>query len=219
MHFFSSRTEAGDKIADRLVERYRYEDTAVVALGDGAVLVGVEIAVRLHCAINMLLSSPERAALEADESAMFNSFGRTPYNAVYSASDLENLDNEQYSFTELHKLIQEYEAGGLLGDGGLVSPEHIRHRTVILVSDGLYTGFSMHAASEFLKSLSPLKVIVATPFATASAMDQLLSIADEIICLEVLDELQAIEHYYEHHEVPSHETIYEAIQEVILRWQ
>lgn len=136
MHFFSSRTEAGDKIADRLVERYRYEDTSVVALGDGAVLVGVEIAVRLHCVINMLLSSPERVALEADETAMFNSFGRTPYNAAYSATDLENVDEGAYSFAELHKLIQEYEAGGLLGDGGLVSVGHIKHRTVILVSEG-----------------------------------------------------------------------------------
>jgi len=115
MHFFSSRTEAGDKIADRLVERYRYEDVSVVALGDGAVLVGVEIAVRLHCVINMLLSSPEKAALEANESAMFNSFGRTPYNAVYSASDLENVDANKYSHAELQKLVHEFEDGGLLG--------------------------------------------------------------------------------------------------------
>lgn len=219
MHFFSSRTEAGDKIADRLVERYRYEDVSVVALGDGAVLVGVEIAVRLHCVINMLLSSPEKAALEANESAMFNSFGRTPYNAVYSASDLENVDANKYSHAELQKLVHEFEDGGLLGDGGLVSEDHIRHRNVILVSDGLYTGFSMQAASEFLKSLSPTKVIMAAPILSASAMDQIFPFADDIVALEVLDELQPIEHYYENNDVPSHDVIYEVIQKVILRWQ
>jgi len=219
MHFFSNRTEAGDKIADRLVERYRYENTTVVALGDGAVLVGVEIAVRLQCVINMLLSNREKTALEANESAMFNSFDRTPYNAVYSASDLENLDNDKYSYAELEKLIHEFEDGGLLGDGGLVSPDHIAHRIVILVSDGLYTGFSMHAASEFLKSLAPTKVIMVAPVIASSAMDQILTFADEIVCLEILDGLQPIEHYYENNDVPTHEVIYDVIQKVILRWQ
>jgi putative phosphoribosyl transferase len=219
MHFFSNRTEAGDKIADRLEERYRYEDTTIVALGDGAVLVGVEIAVRLHCVINMLLSSPEKAALEANKSAMLNSYGRTPYNAVYSAGDLENVDEDKFSYTELQKLVHEFEDGGLLGDGGLVSEDHIRYRNIILVSDGLYTGFSMQAASEFLKSLSPTKVIMAAPIISVPAMDEILPFADEIISLEILDELQPIEHYYENNDVPPHDIIYDVIQKVILRWQ
>ena len=53
--YFENRTEAGFKLAGELIEKYRYEDCAVVALNDGAVLVGEPIAAELHCVLTMLL--------------------------------------------------------------------------------------------------------------------------------------------------------------------
>ena len=54
--YFESRSHAGVKLADLLLEKYRYENCAVVALTDGAVLVGEQIAWRLHCVLMMMLS-------------------------------------------------------------------------------------------------------------------------------------------------------------------
>ena len=42
--YFEDRTQAGSLLAARLVEQYRYENCAVVALSDGGVLVGEQIA-------------------------------------------------------------------------------------------------------------------------------------------------------------------------------
>ncbi len=56
MYYFKSRTEAGDLLANQLEAKYRYENCAVLALGDGAVMVGAQIAIRLHCVINLLLT-------------------------------------------------------------------------------------------------------------------------------------------------------------------
>jgi len=46
--YFESRTDAGIKLAAELTEQYRYENCTVVALSDGAVLVGEQIAASLH---------------------------------------------------------------------------------------------------------------------------------------------------------------------------
>ena len=54
--YFESRSQAGAKLADQVLEKYRYENCAVVALGEGGVLVGEQIAVKLHCVLMMLLS-------------------------------------------------------------------------------------------------------------------------------------------------------------------
>ena len=54
--YFKSRMEAGAILAEQLMEKYRYENCAVVALGEGGVLIGEQIAVNLHCVLMMLLS-------------------------------------------------------------------------------------------------------------------------------------------------------------------
>ncbi len=61
MQYFPSRHAAGEMLADQLQPKYRYEDCAIVALGDGAVLVGAQIAMRLHCVLSMLLTTIRRS--------------------------------------------------------------------------------------------------------------------------------------------------------------
>lgn len=53
--YFESRIQAGALLAEKLMD-YRYENCAVIALGEGGVLVGEQIAVQLHCVLMMLLS-------------------------------------------------------------------------------------------------------------------------------------------------------------------
>ena len=54
--YFESRSQAGAILADQVLEKYRYENCAVVAIGEGGVLIGEQIAVKLHCVLMMLLS-------------------------------------------------------------------------------------------------------------------------------------------------------------------
>ncbi len=53
--YFENRTQAGQLLAGQLIDRYRYENCVVIALSDGAVLVGEQIAWSLHCVLTMLL--------------------------------------------------------------------------------------------------------------------------------------------------------------------
>lgn len=219
MHYFPSRVAAGDLIADQLEKRYRYEDSAVVALGDGAVVVGAEIAKRLHCVVNMLLSAAIKLPREIDILASIDSSGGVTYNDSYSPGELEELKSEYFNYIEQQKLEKLFEMNQLVGQGGVIDVRLLRNRNVVVVSDGLTNGFSMRAAYEFLKPIKTKRIIMVTPFASVSAVDQMHMLADEIICLNVIDDIISIDHYYDDNRMPTHEEIIHVIEDIVLRWQ
>ena len=219
MYYFPNRMFAGDLIADKLEPKYRYEDCAVLALSDGAVMVGSSIAKRLHSSISMLLLSAIQLPRETDALASINHFGGVTYNNKFSPGELEELRSEYFNFIEQQKLQKLFEMNELVGEGGILDPNLLRNRVVIVVSDGLTNGFSMHAAAEFLKPIKLKRMIMVVPFASVSAVDQMHMLADEIVCLNVMDNIISIDHYYEDSSMPPHETIISILEDIILNWK
>lgn len=218
MQYFPSRKAAGDLLADQLA-KYRYEDCAVIALNDGAVLVGTEIAVRLHCPLNLLLTDSIRLQGELDDLAAIDHTGDVTYNDIYSAGELEDLRSENFNYIEQQKTQKLFEMDRLLGEGGVIDPRLLRGRHIIVVSDGLATGLSMRAAAEYLKPIRIEKLIMVTPFASVRAVDQMHVMADEIICLNVLENMISVDHYYNDNAMPPHDRIIRIIEDIILHWK
>lgn len=219
MHYFPSRQVAGSLLADELEAKYRFEDCAVVALSDGAVVVGAQIAMRLHCVLTMLLTTPIKLQGESDVLAEIDHFGDLTYNDTYSAGQLEDLRAENFNYIEQQKLQKIFEMNRLLGQGGIISKDLLRGRNIIVVSDGLTNGLSLHAAADFLKPIRIQKLIMATPFASVSAVDQMHILADEVLCLNVWEDVISVDHYYEDNTLPSHEKIVQIIEDIILHWK
>ncbi|HEY4161101.1 MAG TPA: hypothetical protein VGM08_03505 [Candidatus Saccharimonadales bacterium] len=219
MHYFPSRKVAGDLIADQLAPKYRYEDCAVMALNDGAVVAGAEIAVRLHCPLHMLLTDAIKLQGEPDALAAIDSTGGLTYNDMYSAGELEELRAENFNYIEQQKTEKMFEMNRLLGQGGVISPRLLRGRNVIVVSDGLVNGLSMRTAAEYLKPIKIQRLIMVTPFASVQAVDQMHMLADEIVCLNVLEDIISIDHYYDDNRLPGHEKIVRIIEDIILHWK
>ncbi len=219
MYYFPNRTKAGELIADQLEKTYRYEDCAVLALSDGAVVVGAAIAARLHCVINMLLSSAIQLPKELEVLATIDNFGGVTYNPSYSPGELEEIKADYFNYIEQQKLQKLFEMNELLGDGGVLKPDLLRNRNVIVVSDGLNNGFSMRAAADFLKPINVKKLIMVAPFASVSAVDQMHILADEIVCLNVIEDIISIEHYYDDNSLPPHEEIVRVLENIVLQWK
>jgi putative phosphoribosyl transferase len=219
MHYFPSRQVAGSLLADELEVKYRYENCAVLALSDGAVMVGAQIAMRLHCLLSMLLTAPIRLQGETDVMAEIDHFGKVTYNDMYSAGELEEMKVENFNYIEQQKLQKIFEMNQMLGQGGIIAKDFLRNHHVIVVSDGLLSGLSMHAAAEFLKPIKTEKVIMVAPFATAKAVDQMHILADEILCLNVMEDVISIDHYYDDNKLPKHERIIDVIEDIILHWK
>jgi putative phosphoribosyl transferase len=58
-------------------------------------------------------------------------------------------------------------------------------RIVLLVDDGLASGFTMLAAAQSVRDKGPKKVVVAVPTASLGAVELLESEVDEIVCLNI----------------------------------
>lgn len=61
----------------------------------------------------------------------------------------------------------------------------LKDRIVILVDDGLASGYTMLAAVSFVKRNKPMKIIVAVPTASKRTVELVLPEVDELVCLNV----------------------------------
>lgn len=217
--YFKSRVDAGQLLAAEIVKKYKNEKCAVVALSDGAVMVGAQIAMELHCVLTMLLTDAIQLPHENTAIAGINQDGSFTYNNYYSPGEIEDFVSEYHSFIEQEKIAKMREMHRLEGRGGLIRKELLRGHNVILVSDGLSNGFSLDLAAEYMKPIKTKRLIIATPMASVPAVDRMHILADEIYCLNVIEDYISTDHYYEVQDVPSHEAVVKTIEQIVTHWK
>ena len=61
----------------------------------------------------------------------------------------------------------------------------LQDKNIIVVDDGLASGYTMFAAIKFIKKKNPKKVIVGVPTGSGKTVDFVLSVVDELVCLNV----------------------------------
>jgi putative phosphoribosyl transferase len=217
--YFESRVAAGKIIAEKLGEKYQGKKCAVVALNDGGVMVGTQIALKLKCVLTMLMSEPIMLPREDVPIAGISQNGAFIYNNYYSHYQIEEFLGEYFHLIEQEKMECLNDMHRLIGVGGLIRKDLLAGHNIILVSDGLKDGFSIDLAMEYLKPIHIDKVIMAAPLASVAAVDRMHVLANEICCLSVLENYMDTSHYYDTDDVPSHETIIKTIKEVVGHWQ
>lgn len=217
--YFASRVQAGRMLAAQMVPKYRYENCAIVALNDGGVMVGAQIAKQLHCVLTLMMSSEIKLPREPTAIAGITPEGTFSYNNKYSSGELDEMVGEYRGLIEQEKRESMHNMNQLVGDSGVMNKELLRGNNVILVADGIKDGFVLDLAYQFLKPIQTERLIIATPFASVEAVDRMHVMADEIFCLNVLEEYMDTNHYYDVQDVPSHETIVETIEKIVLEWE
>lgn len=216
--YFESREEAGQILATRLLDKYRYEDCVVMALSDGAVLVGEQIAKALHCLLTMLLVEEIQVPGEGVSFGGVSQNGGFTYNGMFSAGEIEDYTAEYHGYLEQQKQESFQRINRLLGDGGLINNDMIRDRVVFLIADGLDTGASLDVVVDFLKPIRIKRLVVATPVSTIGAVDKMHVIADELYVLDVKQNFMGTNHYYNQNDIPTHEDTIAKINKIILNW-
>lgn len=216
--YFASRSYAGSQLASILEERYRYENCAVMAMSDGSVLVGEQIAARLHCPLTLLLSEEIDIPGEGLSFGAVSQEGDFTYNAAFSPGEIHEFTSEFHGYLSDKKREAFQRINRLLGDGGTIRRQLLRNRVVILASDGLDGGASLDVAIEFLKPIQINRLVVAAPVAAISAVDKLHVQADELHILDVKENYISTNHYYEDNTIPSHEETIEHINQIVMRW-
>ncbi|HSX34886.1 MAG TPA: phosphoribosyltransferase family protein [Candidatus Saccharimonadales bacterium] len=218
--YFKSRVEAGQKLAEQITKKYAGKPCAVVALSDGGVVVGAQIAIQLHCVLTMLMSEAIELPREPNAIAGISQDGSFSYNKAYSPGELEELVGEYRSLIEQEKLNKIQDMQRLSGHGGaLIRKDLLRDHNIILVADGLSNGFSLDIAAEFLKPINVKRLVVATPLASVQAVDRMHILADEIFCLSVIEDYMFTDHYYDTQDVPPHERVVKTVDEIVTHWK
>lgn len=217
--YFESRGQAGRMLAEQLIEAYRYEDCAVVALGDGAVLVGEQIAAMLHCVLTLLVTEEIPIPGEGLSFGAVSQGGGFTYNAEFTQGQIDGYTSEFHGYLSDEKRKAFQKINRLLGDGGTIDLDLLRYRNVILVSDGLDSVSELGVALDFLKPVETQKIIIAAPIATVPVVDLVHVKTDEVHILDVKANYLATDHYYEVNDIPSHEETVKRISQIIMRWR
>lgn len=190
---FQDRSHAGRNLA-AVISRYDLHDPVVVSLPRGGVPVAIEVASALDAPLQVLAVGKLRApsgrkatigAVAADGIAVLND-DLVPDLAGVEGRELDELVREAHD--SLVELADKYS-----GDAESAS---LRNRDVLIIDDGMTTGGSMYAAVELLRRENPSHILVAVPTTSKYAEQRLLSVADDVICLDMPEAFLAVGCYY-----------------------
>ena len=179
MYSYEDRTEAGLVLA-RELKNIPFETRPVVlAIPNGGIPVGVEIAKSLDAELDAIIvrklqvpGNPEAGfgALTSHGSLLLNE------RLVRSIG----LNSRQIDLVVKHTQAQiDKRRADYRGFVGIVTPSE---RDVILVDDGLASGYTMMAAIESVRSLNSNSIIVAVPTSSGSAADLIGESGSTLIC-------------------------------------
>lgn len=217
--YFENRAQAGQLLAVQLGEKYRYENCAVVALSTGGVLVGEQIAAQLHCILTMLVAEEIEVPGESVSIGAVSQAGNFTFNSEFSSGEIDEYASEFHGYLDDQKRQAFSRINRLVGDGGIISQDMLRDRTVILVSDGFSDAAILSVALDYLKPIRTQKLVVVAPVATIPVVDKLHIIADELHILDVKENFMGINHYYTDNTVPTREEAIAKINQIVLNWR
>jgi len=216
--YYESRAQAGAKLAAELINIYRWKDTAVVALDQGGVAIGYQIAIYLHSILRQLITETVRIEDEDIDYATVLPGGVVAMNPGLSESE------QQYYYSEyMGQLEEELRTASSRVDRNLgadmISPENMRGRNVILVSDGLKSPAELDAALVWLKPARTERLIFACPIVSVEALDRAHILVDELHILRVTPNFISTGHYYDEDDVPNEKMARKMIDATILNWK
>jgi len=191
---FRDRVDAGRRLARELADYAGRDDVLILALPRGGVPVAYEVARALDLPLDVFivrklgLPMHEEYAMGAIASGGVRLLDEKVIRmaGVTEAQVAAVAAQEQL---ELERRERQYR-----GD----RPDFdLRGKTVLLVDDGLATGFSMRAAVEALRAERPVWIVVAVPVSAPETCDAFRDIADDIICAVTPEPFMAVGLWYE----------------------
>jgi putative phosphoribosyl transferase len=186
--YFKDRTDAATQLIP-LLKKYKNTDCVVLAVPRGGVPMGCLIAKALNAPLDLLMTKKI-------------GFPHNPECAIGAVS-LEgqlidkSLDiDPSYIESETHRLRQlmQERYQKLMGNS---KPLTVKNKIVIIVDDGIATGYTLMAAIELLRTKKPDKIVVAVPVAPSDTAETIKGLVDDFICLHTPDDLFSISAFYE----------------------
>ncbi len=203
---FTDRRAAGSALARELAAR-TYPHPLVFALPRGGAPVAVEVAKVLNAPLDLLLVRKIGAPGQEELAVASIVDGERP-DLVLNEDLVRRLQigadkiktAAKRELAEIERRRQIYLQGA--------APLSAKGTTAILVDDGIATGASMKAAIRAVRRRQPDRIVVATPVAPQEVIEELASLADDVVCLSTPARFVAVgNHYEDFHQLEDDEVI------------
>lgn len=178
---YRDRDDAGEYLT-RALDEFRGTDAFVLAIPSGGVPVGLVVSSRLGLPFDLLII--RKIPIPGNTESGFG--------AVSLEGDM--LLNEpmvrmlRLSPSEIEELAEpvheELQARNRIFREGRPWPD-VRGRIVVIVDDGLASGYTMMTAARMVQRRAPTRIVVAVPTASASTIELLAPEVDLIVCPNV----------------------------------
>lgn len=187
---FENRIQAGEELAEKLL-KFKGEDLVILALPRGGLPLGKIVAERLNAPLDVVLTkkighplNKEYAigAVSLDDVHVFR-----PGEASQSYIDKEA--------ERIRKILKERDTVYHRN----VRSQDLKNKTIIIIDDGIATGSTVLATVALVVAKHPKAVVVAIPVAPPTSIQKLKDSpgVDEVICLEIPYNFQAVGQFYE----------------------
>ncbi len=178
---YRNREEAGRVLAELL--RGKVEGGVIAAIPRGGVQVAHPIAVELNLPLRTVgvkklapFYSPESGfgAVAADGSYVVDE----GYMNLLGVDEAELEEIKRFALKEAVERHKKFRG---------ISPEEARGKTVLVVDDGMATGYTAMAAAEYLRNAGASRLILAVPVASSSAYRSVQKVYDSVVCPRVVE--------------------------------
>jgi putative phosphoribosyl transferase len=207
---FKDRTDAGVKLSEKL-EKFKNENAIVLAIPRGGIITAYETIKKFRFEWDLII--PRKIGLPHNKEIAIGAIsldGTYIFNEKYiNALNIsqEYIKNEIFEQTgEIKRRLIKYKRNENFPD--------VKNKIVILIDDGIATGFTIQAAIKSIINHSAKKIILATPVAPQDTISLLEKIVDEVICLIIPDEFHAVGLFYKNFEQTTDEEVFNIICEL-----
>lgn len=192
---YRDRCEAGQILARQLAAYASRVDTLVLGLAREGVAVAAEVATYLRAPLDAFIvqtiASPDHEDL-ALGAITSGGMSVIDHDAIYRAgiSGPEVRDLVARGSRDLKQREEFYREHR--------PPPHIEGRVIIIVDDGLASGFAMHAATIAVLRQQPAWIVAAAPVGSAEVCSDLAQEVHEVVCPLRPERLESIGLWYDH---------------------
>ncbi len=178
---YRDREEAGEYLA-RTLEEFRGKDAFVLAIPSGGVPVGLAVSSRLGLPFDLLII--RKIPVPGNTESGFGAVSLEG-DVVLNDPMVKMLRLSPSEIEELAEPVHEE----LLARNRIFREDRpwpdVHGKTVIIVDDGLASGYTMMAAARLVQRRGPSQIVAAVPTASASTIELLAREVDLIVCPNV----------------------------------
>lgn len=212
---FVDRRQAGKELAAAL-QHHRGTESVVLAIPRGGVVVGYEVAVELDLALDVIvprkIGAPGQPELAIGAVASWgdHDFIIDERSVSYLGVSQDYIESEvKAQLAEIGRRLQAYRR--------TAEPPKVEGRSVILVDDGIATGYTTRAGALALRNLKASLIALAVPVGPADSLQAIRHSVDELVCLKTPDPFLAVGYWYQDFTQVSDEEVVELLEKARCR--